>query len=157
MGYEIEDEVIRRYLLIQLAEDERQQLEEKIMADNELFNRVLLAEDELVEEYLQGELPEIDRAEFEASFLSTPEGRQQVSLANALRKYVKEVPQSQKGPVPAQEEPIAKDQVEEVPVAKGPVSTEPVAKGPISAEPVRVGRVHRPVWWRPPALTPYFR
>ena len=57
MAHENQDDALmRRYLLGQLAEDERQQLEEKMMADNEFFNRVLLAEDEMVEEYVQGEM-----------------------------------------------------------------------------------------------------
>src|SRR6266404_9355595 len=89
MGHENPDDgLIRRYLLGQLAEGELEQLEEKMMADNELFSAVLLAEDEIVEEYVQGELSESDRAGFEASFLSTPEGRQQVTYAKALRKHV---------------------------------------------------------------------
>jgi tetratricopeptide (TPR) repeat protein len=125
MGYEIEDEVIRRYLLGHLAEDERQQLEEKIMVDNELFNRVLLAEDEMVEEYLQGELSERDREGFEASFLATPEGSKQVSFAKALSKYV---------------------------------STASAREGQeIVDKPARASKISRPVWWRRPALVPYFR
>ena len=40
MANEIEDEgMIRRYLLGQLAEDERQTLEEKMMSDSELYNQ----------------------------------------------------------------------------------------------------------------------
>ena len=143
MGYEIEGEVIRRYLLGQLTEDERQQLEERIMVDTELFNRVLLAEDEMVEEYVQGELSESERAGFETSFLSTPDGRQQVSFAKALSEYVKEASPAQQGPVPAQEGSIAKDRV-----AEGPV-----AKDPVSAEPPRDINVSPLVWWR----RPYFR
>ena len=83
-----EDGLIRRYLLGQLEEDELGQLEEKMMADNELFNMVLLGEDEMVEEYVQRELSESDRARFEASFLSTPQGREKVAYAKALRKHV---------------------------------------------------------------------
>ncbi len=89
MANEIEDEgMIRRYLLGQLAEDERQQLEERTMTDTELFNRTLLVEDELVDEYVKGELSESELKGFEASFLSTPEGRKQISFAKALGKYV---------------------------------------------------------------------
>lgn len=84
--------LIRRYLLGQLSEDELRRLEEKMMADNEFFNLVLVTEDEIIEEFVQGELPEIDRGVFEASFLSTQEGRQQISYAKALRKYVHDIP-----------------------------------------------------------------
>src|SRR5258707_1321711 len=92
MAHEDQDGgLIRRYLLGQLSEDELQRLEEKMMADNEFFNTVLVTEDEVIEEYVQGELPEIDRVRFEASFLSTDEGRQKVAYATALTEYVKDV------------------------------------------------------------------
>lgn len=74
-------------MLGQLAEDERDQLEEKMMADNEFYDSVLLAEDDLIEEYVESDLPEGDRAEFEAAYLSTPEGRRRISYANAMHKY----------------------------------------------------------------------
>jgi CHAT domain-containing protein/Tfp pilus assembly protein PilF len=136
MGYEIEDEVIRRYLLAQLAEDERQQLEEKIMVDNELFNRVLLAEDEMVEEYVQGELSESDRAGFESSFLSTPQGREQVSFAKALSRYVSVASASE---------------------AHATTETAHGEPARVTEEVARDSKISRPVWWRRPALVPYFR
>ena len=81
-----DDGLIRRYLLGQLSEDERDQLEEKMMADNDLFNAMLLAEDEIVEQYLDAELSRKDRASFERSFLTTRDGRRQVALNHALEK-----------------------------------------------------------------------
>jgi CHAT domain-containing protein len=137
MGYQIEEEgMIRRYLLGRLAEDERQQLEEKIMANNELFNRVLLAEDEMVEEYVQGELSESERAGFEASFLSTPDGRKQVSFAKALSEYVSRASASE-----------------------GHATTETAGEEleRVTEEAARASKVSRPVWWIRPALVPYFR
>lgn len=80
--------LIRRYLLGRLREDELERLEEKIMADTEFFNQVLLGEDELIEEYVQGDLTEADRTAFEVSVLATPQGRQRVSYVRALRKFV---------------------------------------------------------------------
>lgn len=146
------DGLIRRYLLGELGEDELQQLEEKMMADNELFDRVLLAEDEMVEEYVQGELSESDRAGFEASFLSTPEGRQQVSFAKALSKYVKDVSPAPDAEVRVGEVPLAIALVAERPWAPGALTEEPLAE-----ESRREGRIHRPAWWKRPALVPYFR
>lgn len=122
-----DDSLIRRYLLGQVTEDERQQLEEKMMADTELYNRAVLAEDEMVEEYVQGELPASERASFEASFLRTADGRKQVSFARALSKYVSSA-LSEAGPIAA-DEPV----------------------------PVPAAKVHNPVWWRHPALVPYFK
>jgi len=86
-----DDGLIRRYLLGRLGEDELQQLEERIMVDNELFDQVLLAEDEMVEDYVNRDLPESDRSDFESSFVSTPEGRQQVAYVSALRRHVKDI------------------------------------------------------------------
>lgn len=89
MDRRIEDEgLIRRYLLGELTEDERQQFEKRMMIDTELDNEVLLAEDEIVERYTEGRLPEDELEHFETSFLSTADGRQQLSFARALSKYV---------------------------------------------------------------------
>lgn len=142
-----DDGQIRRYLLGQLEEDELGQLEEKMMADNELFDRVLLAEDDMVEEYVQDELSESDRAGFKASFLSTPEGRQQVAYAKALRKYVDDV-----SPAPDADVRVAKE-----PAANDLAALRPQAEGPVREQLRREGKVQRPVWWKRPAFVPYFR
>lgn len=144
------EDLIRRYLLGQLAEDEREHVEEKMMADNEFFNAVLLAEDEMIEEYVQGELSESDREGFEASFLSTPEGRQQVAYAKALGKFVKDVSPSSETDVridektPTIERPakMGERQPTEVPVVEGPLLD---------------NKVKPSVWWRRPAIVPYLR
>ncbi|MEK6299978.1 MAG: CHAT domain-containing protein [Acidobacteriota bacterium] len=147
-----DDGLMRRYLLSQLAEDERQQFEEAMMADNELYNRVLLVEDEMVEEYLQGELSESERAGFEASFLSTVEGRKQVSFAKALSEYVSRASASEgSSAVSAPEKPA---RVEPARVQPARV-TEEAAR--MTDERAPTSRVRRPVWWSRPALVPYFR
>jgi CHAT domain-containing protein/tetratricopeptide (TPR) repeat protein len=153
MAHENQDQgLMRRYLLGQLAEDERQKFEETMMADNELYNRVLLAEDEMVEEYLQGELSESERAGFEASFLSTPEGQQQVSFAKALTEYVWRASASGgRSAVSAPEEPA---RVEPAGVQPARVSEESAR---VTDEPARPSKVSRPVWWSRPALVPYLR
>lgn len=122
MGHENQDEgLIRRYLLGQLAEDELQRLEERLMADDDLFNAVLLAEDEMVEEYVQGELSASDQAGFEASFLSTSEGRHKVAYLTALGKYVQHVSPSRSAERREGEEPVSKTQIAERPPSVGPL------------------------------------
>jgi hypothetical protein len=79
---------LKRYLLGQLDEQEQQRLEREIMTDNHTFEQISAAEDELVEEYLEGSLSAREREKFENHFLSTPERRQELKLAKALRKYV---------------------------------------------------------------------
>jgi cell division protein FtsB len=99
---ENEDDLIRRYLLRELAdEEERQRVEKRLMTDDAFFERLKMAEDELVDEYLGGELPQWEREKFELSFLTTPEGRQQVSFNTAFNRYVSEVAASRRPqPVP---------------------------------------------------------
>jgi CHAT domain-containing protein len=89
MANGIEDEgTIRRYLLGQMSEDERQQLEERIMTDTDFFNQVLLAEDNLTEQYVREEMSEEDRLKFEAVFHATEAGRRQVDFNRAFYRYV---------------------------------------------------------------------
>jgi hypothetical protein len=79
---------LKRYLLGQLDQEEQQQLEREIMTDSHTFEQLSAAEDELVEEYLEDSLSAREREKFEKHFLSTPERRQELKLAKALKKYV---------------------------------------------------------------------
>src|SRR5215471_18419867 len=97
---EDEDDLIRRYILRELAEEEQQRIEERLMTDDAFFERLKIAEDELVDEYLGGELPHGERERFELSFLTTPEGRQQISFNTAFNRYVSEAAASRR-PQPA--------------------------------------------------------
>jgi uncharacterized membrane protein YccC len=81
---------LKRYMLGELDQEEQQRLEREIMTDNHTFEQLSAAEDELVEEYLEGSLSAREREKFEKHFLSTPERRQELKLAKALRRYVAE-------------------------------------------------------------------
>lgn len=99
---EDEDDLIRRYLLRELAEEEQQRVEERLMTDDAFFERLKIAEDDLVDEYLGNELLQSERERFELSFLTTPEGRQQVSFNTAFNRYVSKAAASRRPqPVPA--------------------------------------------------------
>ena len=135
-----EDGLIRRYLLARLEEGELQKAEERIMADTEFFNRVLLAEDEMVEKYVQGDLTQRDRADFEDSFLSTPEGRRKVSFAKELHSRAKVSPVAD-----SSEKPLAK-----VVVAEDAPSDDSGKQKPVSKERQRLVS-----WW--PPVVPYLR
>ena len=88
MELRIEDEdVIRRYLLGQLSEDEREQFEKRMMTDNDLYDRLLLAEDEMVEDYIENKLPNREQEAFKSSYLSTADGQKRVSFEKDLREY----------------------------------------------------------------------
>jgi CHAT domain-containing protein len=80
---------IKQYLLGELApENRRQELEERILTDDEFFEEILVAEDELTDQYLDGALTDRERERFENHFLSTPERRQKLNFARAMKRYI---------------------------------------------------------------------
>lgn len=84
-----EDErTIRRYLLQELAEEDRQRVEEKMMTDDAFLEEITFAEDELVDEYTRGALKGVERQKFEQSFLTTPQGRHDVNFNKACRDHI---------------------------------------------------------------------
>ncbi|HXU38993.1 MAG TPA: hypothetical protein VN937_21745 [Blastocatellia bacterium] len=88
-----EDErTIRRYLLQDLTESERQIVEERMMTDSDFFEEVTFAEDELVAEYARKGLKGAERRKFEDSFLTTPRGRQDLDFNRAFNRYISKGP-----------------------------------------------------------------
>lgn len=146
--------LISRYLLGRLQENELEQLEERMMVDSELFERVLLAEDEMIEAYVNGELAKSEVSDFKASFLSTPEGRQQVAYAEALRRHVKDVSTSPTvDDAAGSEDPGSRQRVVEAPLEKEKPAERPVADEPF----LKSNVVYPQVWWRRRELDPYFK
>src|SRR5436853_5096299 len=91
MVEEIDEKTIRQYLLREMAEAEMSQFEERLMTDDELFERLLVVEDELIDERTADELSAEEQARFDAYFLATPERRERLQLAYALHKYARRV------------------------------------------------------------------
>lgn len=81
-------ERIRRYLLGQLSDGAREEFEQKLLVDEELFEELLVVEDELNDDYLMGELPRDERVQFEQHFLTAPERQEKLRFARALSRYV---------------------------------------------------------------------
>jgi anti-sigma factor RsiW len=80
-----DDRLLRQYLLGELADAERERLQERYFIDAELYARLLAAEDDLIDEYVRGELTDDERRRFEERFRS-PEQRQRVEFARKLRR-----------------------------------------------------------------------
>ena len=78
---------IRRYLLGELDDGARAEVEQRLLSDGEAFEQLLVAEDEIIDEYASGRLDAEERADFEAHFLATPERQQKVRFARALRRH----------------------------------------------------------------------
>ena len=79
---------IRLYLLGKLADSEKEQIEQELLTNDDLFEEVLVVEEELFDEYIAGNLAHEDRARFELHFLTTPERQQGLRFARALDRYV---------------------------------------------------------------------
>jgi len=86
MNQELDNETtLRRYLLGNVSDEERQQIELKMISDGTFFEQVCALEDDLIDEYVCDKLSPEEREEFQNWFLSTPEGVEQVRLATGLR------------------------------------------------------------------------
>ena len=78
-------ERLRRFLLGDLPEGEREAIERQCLAEQSLiFEQLVAIEDELRFDYLLGRLSPADHGRFEGKYLSTPEGRERLAFAQAL-------------------------------------------------------------------------
>ena len=93
-----EQNTIRRFLLEQLPDSERQDFELRLVTEETLSEEVEFVEDELIDDYLAGELSSIDRSRFEEVFLSTPERERKLNAGQAMRRYFKNNPPAPPAP-----------------------------------------------------------
>jgi hypothetical protein len=78
---------VRRYLLGQLTNEERGELEQRLFQDAELYEELEIAEAELCDAYAAGKIREADRPAFEELFLNNPDRKDNLRFARALRRY----------------------------------------------------------------------
>ena len=78
-------ETIRRYLLGDLPENERAQIEDAFLGDAALFEEIEDAENDLIDEYVGGNLSEPESAQFENHYLALPENRARLRAAELLK------------------------------------------------------------------------
>lgn len=87
----IDEYLVRKYLLGQLAEGERDWLEERLLTDDEFYETVTAledkVEDELIDQYLDGELTGEGREYFERLLLYTPERADKLRLIKDLKAH----------------------------------------------------------------------
>jgi uncharacterized membrane protein YciS (DUF1049 family) len=82
-----------RYLLGDLPEEQKLQIEGMFLGDDQHYERLLAIEDELFYDYAQGKLSPGEREQFETRFLSSERNRERAMLASALaRKMAEAVP-----------------------------------------------------------------
>jgi len=82
------DETIRLYLLCRLSDDERLKFDKRLLIDDELAERVALAESELTDDYASDKLNTVERELFEKKFLVTQARKQKLKVSMALQNYV---------------------------------------------------------------------
>jgi hypothetical protein len=75
---------VRDYLLGHLSPAEQQQIEERLMVEDDLFQELEISKSELIEEYRAGELSEDENRWFESHYLASSEGAQSYTFAVAL-------------------------------------------------------------------------
>lgn len=75
---------VRQYLLGHLSDEEQQEIERRLMTEDDLFEELEISKGELIEEYVSRELSEDERRWFESHYLSSPEGRQRHTFTIAL-------------------------------------------------------------------------
>lgn len=84
-----DQEIIRSYLLGQMSEEsQRRRVEERLLTDDKFFKELEMIEDEIIDQYVSGQLSPDEIRLFEDRFLATPERRQKLRFAQALRRYV---------------------------------------------------------------------
>ncbi len=89
---------IEGLLLGRLSEDEREVIEQRILADPAFFEQALIVEEDLLDLYVEGKLSD-SQDFFEHSLAASPKQRQKLLTAMALKRFISEqdrsVPQSE--------------------------------------------------------------
>src|SRR5262245_58581316 len=84
----VNDETIRKYLLNDLSEAERERFEDQYFEHDEIYRRMEFLKEELVSAYVYGRLTPPERRSFESHHFATPERRRRVEMARAWRSVV---------------------------------------------------------------------
>jgi len=79
---------IRHYLLGQLSEDKQQEIEQRLLLEEDLLEDLEITETQLIDDYVAGHLTEGERQQFDSKFLTTPERQQDLQFARVFRRFV---------------------------------------------------------------------
>jgi len=81
-------DVLERYLLGEVSDDERSQIEQGYFADDAFFDQLVDVQNDLVDSYVRGTLPPAERKRFEERFLNSGSGIARVEFARALQQRI---------------------------------------------------------------------
>src|SRR5678815_4097534 len=94
---EFDNKPLRKYLFGDLDEEERIEIEARLLIDKDYNDQSLIAEEELIEDYLDGALSPAERDRFEQLIEKTPGLQKKIRIREAIEKLIKE-PRSGAGP-----------------------------------------------------------
>ena len=77
-------ELMTRFLLGQLSEEERKTVEERFLSDDEYFEQLLVMEDSLADDYVLGRLNDEDRKNADLLFRSSAAAKKEVNFTEDL-------------------------------------------------------------------------
>ena len=81
------DTSLRRFLLGEFDEQERQQVESRFLTDESFKTRLLSIEEALIDDYLYDSLPDADRTKFIAQYAKVPEQARKLRIAQTIKDY----------------------------------------------------------------------
>src|SRR5262245_15036613 len=84
------EELIVRYLMGDLSEDEQTWLEDRAFSDRDYMRNIVAVESDLIDEYVRGGLSDSERRRFERLFLASAERQRKVEFARALAEVIPE-------------------------------------------------------------------
>lgn len=79
-----EEELLRRYLLGDVIQQEQDEIQDRLFTDSAFFNLLLMIENELADDYLFNNLAPSEQIQFEQYFLRSPERRHKLRIAQEL-------------------------------------------------------------------------
>jgi hypothetical protein len=95
-------ELIARYLLGDLPEEEQARLEDRAFSDRDYMRNIVAVESDLIDEYVRGGLSDSERLRFERRFLVSAERQRKVEFARALANIIpRATAEDADGPAPA--------------------------------------------------------
>ncbi len=89
-----DNEILTRYLLGELSEQEQERVEERYLGEREMFERLLAVEDEIIDAYTMGSLKGAERERFEKHFLRSSARRDRVEFAETWAVYIDRLPET---------------------------------------------------------------
>jgi hypothetical protein len=90
------EELIARYLLGELPEEQQIEIEDRAFADKDFLATITAVENDLIDDYVRQEMSASDRSRFEERFLASAERRKRVEFAKALAQVPSELTVAQR-------------------------------------------------------------